>query len=248
MLIGERTHLDDGVRAALARSHFRGLPEDVAAELVEGARPIVVPAGSTFRAAGEAGPHLELLVEGFVRIFVTAPDGRSLTVRYFRRGALTGVASLFTPRFSMPGSIQALVDSELLALRPSAVIGLAERDLRVAHALINELSERVVRFVAEIPGSAFSTVRQRVARHLLDLASEQQHGQELVARVSQQALADASGSVREVVVRVLRELREEGVIQTSRAGIAILVPERLVVEVFPAAAATTESADGNLGP
>lgn len=238
MAILERAMLDDGVRAALARSHFGDLPDDLAAELVDGARRIRVDAGSTVRAAGEAGPHLELLVEGFVRIFVTAPDGRSLTVRYFRPGALSGVASLFTPSFSMPGSIQALVDSELLAFRPDAVIGLAERDNRVARALIDELSERVISFVAEIPGSAFSTVRQRVARHLLDLASEQQHGHELIARVSQQALADAVGSVREVVVRVLRDLRQERVIRTSRAGIAILAPERLIVELFPVTAAT----------
>ncbi len=240
--------LDDRVQAALARSHFRRLPDDIAAELVDGARRIGVPAGSTVRAAGEAGPHIELLVEGFVRIFVTAPDGRSLTVRYFRRGALTGVASLFTPRFSMPGSIQALVDSELLALRPEAVIGLAERDVLVARALIDELSERVVSFVAEIPGSAFSTVRQRVARHLLDLASEQRHGHHLVAKVSQQALADAVGTVREVIVRVLREFREEEVIRTNRAGIEILVPERLMVELFPAAPATNDPPDWNLGP
>jgi CRP/FNR family transcriptional regulator, cyclic AMP receptor protein len=247
MAIGERVVGDD-IAAALERSHFRDLPGDVADELVSGARRIRVPAGSTVRGAGETGAHVELLVEGFVRIFLTAPDGRSLTVRYFRHGALTGVASLFTPKFSMPGSIQALVDSEILAFRPDVVIGLAERDIRVARALIDELSERVVSFVAEIPGSAFSTVRQRVARHLLDLASEQQQGQQLVAKVSQQALADAAGSVREVVVRVLRELREEGVIRTSRAGITILVPERLVVELFPAVTAMADSPDWNLRP
>jgi CRP/FNR family transcriptional regulator len=232
--------VDDDVRGALATSHLRHLPPDTLTELVAGARRIHVPAGSAVRLAGAEGPHLELLIDGFVRIFVTAPDGRSLTVRYFRRGALTGVASLFTPRFSMPGSIQALVDSELLAFRPEVVRGLVDRDRGVARALLDELSERVVSFVAEIPGSAFSTVRQRVARHLLDLASEQQHGQQLVARVSQQALADAVGSVREVVVRVLRELRHEGIIRTSRAGIVIVRPEPLAVELFPAPLATDD--------
>ena len=61
--------------------------------------------------------------------------------------------------------------------------------------------------------------------HLLDLASEQPQGDRLVAAVSQQALADAVGSVREVVVRVLHDLRSEGVIRTSREGIEILVPD-----------------------
>jgi CRP/FNR family cyclic AMP-dependent transcriptional regulator len=69
---------------------------------------------------------------------------------------------------------------------------------------------------------------QRVARHLLDLAAE--GGPELVAPVSQQQLADAVGTVREVVVRVLRDLRRAGVIRTGRDRIVIVDPARLSAE------------------
>ena len=218
---------------ALAQSHFKDLHPNTIGALMAGATRAHWPAASTVRAAGAAGPHLDLLIDGLLRIYVVAPDGRSLTIRYLRRGDVAGVASLFTTDYTTPGSIQALVDSEVLSLRARDVIDLSERDPRVARALIDELSERVVRFVAEIPGSAFSTVRQRVARHLLDLASEQHLGGRLVARISQQALADATGSVREVVVRVLRDLREEGVIGTGRGGIEVLLPDRLIVEQYP---------------
>jgi CRP/FNR family cyclic AMP-dependent transcriptional regulator len=235
MPIGGGAVVDDSaVAVALSQSHFRDLPADVIAALLDGATRTHAPAGSIVREFGEPGPYLELVVDGFLRVLVRAPDGRSLTVRYLRHGELSGVVSLFTPDYSLAATVQALVDSELISLRADIVIGLAERDLRVARALIEELSERVVNFVAEIPGSAFSTVRQRVARHLLDLASEQRQGGRLVARVSQQALADAVGSVREVIVRVLHDLRSEGVIQTSRDGIEVLIPERLIDEQFPA--------------
>lgn len=227
--------LDDAAVAdAVSRSHLGNLPLDVVTALLNGATRVHAPAGSIVREVGEPGPYLELLVDGFLRVLVRAPDGRSLTVRYVRRCELSGVVSLFTPNYTLAATIQALVDSRLIRFKASVVIGLAERDTRVARAVINELSERVVNFVAEIPGSAFSTVRQRVARHLLDLASEQRQGDRLVARVSQQALADAVGSVREVVVRVLRDLRSEGVIRTSRGGIELLLPERLIDEEYPA--------------
>jgi CRP/FNR family transcriptional regulator, cyclic AMP receptor protein len=72
-----------------------------------------------------------------------------------------------------------------------------------------------------------------VARHLLDLAAQHQRGPDLVAHVSQQELADAVGTVREVVVRTLRELRQEGLLETGRAGIRILAPERLLAEAQP---------------
>jgi CRP/FNR family transcriptional regulator, cyclic AMP receptor protein len=105
-------------------------------------------------------------------------------------------------------------------------------DTRVAQAFLSELSERVLSFVDEIPGNSFATVRQRVARHLLDLAAqrgpERKAVAEIVVPVSQKKLADAVGTVREVVVRVLRELRRNGVVRTERDCIVILDPARLV--------------------
>jgi CRP-like cAMP-binding protein len=177
---------------------------------------------------GEGAPLLELVVSGVVRGFVTAPDGRTMTVRYCRSGALLGVMSLFIPGFAMRGSVQALVDAELLALSPGVARRAAEQDVRVTLALLHEQSERAFSFLHEVPGSAFATVRQRVARHLLDLASE--GAPELVVSVSQQQLADAVGTVREVIVRVLRELRAAGVVRTERNRIVIVDPARLIAE------------------
>lgn len=67
----------------------------------------------------------------------------------------------------------------------------------------------------ELARNTFFPVRARIARHLLDLSASQQHGRDLQARVTQQELADAVGSVREVVIRALARLREEGVVRTG---------------------------------
>ena len=131
----------------------------------------------------------------------------------------------------MPGSLHALADSVLLELRPEVVRSVALEDLAVASALLDELSDRVVGFVGEIPGSAFTTVRQRIARHLLSVATEPARRRALVARISQQQLADAVGTVREVVVRELRGLREERVVETGSRSITILAPERLLADI-----------------
>ena len=48
--------------------------------------------------------------------------------------------------------------------------------------------------------------------------------------VSQQELAEAVGTVREVVVRVLRDLRTAGVVRTERGLIVVLDPARLIAE------------------
>ncbi len=207
---------------------------------------LLVPGGALLHRQGTTAPHLEIVVSGLLRVYVSTPDGRTMSVRYCRHGALVGVVSLFASSFSLPATIQAVTDTDLLALRASVVRRAAERDPRVARALLDELSERVLAFIAEIP-SAFASVRQRVARHLIDLASDSERDSGLRVRIGQQELADAVGTAREVVVRALRDLREEGVLQTGRHGIVILDPERLAAEAYAASAGADVTRDWNLG-
>jgi CRP/FNR family transcriptional regulator len=46
--------------------------------------------------------------------------------------------------------------------------------------------------------------------------------------VTQQSLADATGSVREVVSRALHNLEHEGLVATSRGGVTVLDPDALM--------------------
>ncbi|RFU19099.1 Crp/Fnr family transcriptional regulator [Geodermatophilus marinus] len=224
--------MDDGVRAALAASSFARLPGTAVRRLLSGARLVPIPAGAVTHREGEETAHLELVVDGLVRAFVTAPDGRTLTVRYCRSGALIGAVSMYASGFRMPAGMQAVVDARLVRLSPAVVRRAAHEDPSVAEALLAELADRALTYIHEITGSAFSSVRQRVARHLLDLAAgEARTGgparAALTVPVSQRQLADSVGTVREVVVRVLRDLREAGVIRTRPDHIDILDPIRL---------------------
>jgi CRP/FNR family cyclic AMP-dependent transcriptional regulator len=228
------TVTNPALRDALAASHLASLPAATLDRVLADATLLRAPVGSTLRREGDPGAHVELVIRGLIRIYVAAPDGRTLTIRYARPGALMGAVSLFRRGYVLPGSIGAVVDSEVLALRATVLQQLAQTDLDVSHALNVELAERVAGFTGGIPGSVFATVRQRVASHLLDLAADRRQGPELIAPISQQELAAAVGTVREVVVRVLRELRDEGLVTTSRSGILLLAPERLLGETFGA--------------
>ena len=220
---------DVSIRSSISLSHLASLPTAVLDSLTATSRLRGVPAGTVVHGAGPVESHFTLVVPGLVRVYVTARDGRSLTVRYCRAGSLLGALTIFGAT-QLPASIQSLVDTHLLEFDPVIVRDLCEREARVSRVLIDELSERVHAFLAEIPGSAFASVRERVARHLLDLASDDQSTDGLMVAVGQQGLADAVGTSREVVVRALRELREAGLIETRRGLIRLLDPERLVDE------------------
>jgi CRP/FNR family cyclic AMP-dependent transcriptional regulator len=86
------------------------------------------------------------------------------------------------------------------------------------------VNRRLYKTLQQTAVNAFGSVRQSVAAHLLDLASTQLHPRgRLVAHASQQELADATGSVREVVARVLRDFRVAGIVATSSDS--VLIPD-----------------------
>lgn len=215
---------------AIAASGLRSLDPELLARVCAGSRIRRDAARSLVRPIGQGGSHIELVISGLVRAEVSSPDGRSLTIRYARTGALLGAVSLFARPYTMPGSLYALAESELLELRPEVVRRAAREELAVANVFLDELAERVVSFVAEIPGSRFTTVRQRIGRQLLHVASPGAPGEPLVARITQQQLAEAVGSVREVVVRELRSLREDGMVETGSGTITLLDPVRLAAD------------------
>ena len=73
-----------------------------------------------------------------------------------------------------------------------------------------------------------SSLRQNVLRHLLDLAAAGPTGQRMVARVSQQEMADhVLGTVREVIGGILRDVKDQGLLLTGRDEIVVIDAPRL---------------------
>ena len=216
---------DRDVEEALARSFLGRLPPEVVARLRSEGERADYPAGTTIYRAG-SDPRTMLVVRGLIRVYMTSPEGRQVTVRYARAADVLGVAVLVGGPANV--SAQALAESSLFRISSRALTGAARRDARVAWALAEELNRRLYETLQQMAVNTFGSVRQRVAVHLLDLASAQLHPRgRMVARVSQQELADAVGSVREVVARVLRDLRVAGIVATSSNSVLILDAARL---------------------
>jgi CRP/FNR family transcriptional regulator len=160
-----------------------------------------------------------------VRIFLTSAEGRQVTVRYVRSGAVVGAPTVIGGPVEV--SAQALTGTTLLMMSPDTIRSVARTDPDLAWVLAEEVSSRLREVLDAFAGNAFGSVRQRVARHLLDLAADRQRGGDLVAPVSQQGLADAVGSAREVVARTLADLRGAGLVKRSQQGIVVLDPDWL---------------------
>jgi len=215
---------DETVRDAVEAGFLGSLPVEAARLLLDEAVRIDIPASSVIY-RDEENPRSIVVLTGLLRVFMRAPDGRQVTVRYARPGDIFGLALMIGG--PAPLSIQAVTDASFATLRVDTLRRLLRDNIEVARAIAAELTNQLYEALDEVADNAFLTVRQRIGRHLLDLATERQEGARLIARISQQELADAVASVRTVVSRELQEMRREGLIETSREGIVVLDPARL---------------------
>jgi CRP/FNR family cyclic AMP-dependent transcriptional regulator len=214
-----------GVIGLLRRGSWASVPIGTIESLIEGGRVIEFPAGHTVYAEADA-EELAVVLRGLLRVYMHASDGCQVTVRYVRTGDLLGVPALIGG--PAPVFVQAVASGAAFFFDIDRVKRAARTDASVAWALAEESVHRLYDVLEELAGNAFASVRQRVARHLLDLAASRPGmGSRLTAFVSQQDLANSVGSVREVIARVLAEFREERLVRTSPGRVEILDPLRM---------------------
>jgi CRP/FNR family transcriptional regulator, cyclic AMP receptor protein len=220
--------LPPSVTAIVPQTFLAKAPVDMVGELLSSGRRMEVPGGTRFKNT-QAKPRLSIVLEGLVRIFMQSPPDRQITVRYARPGETLGLLAMLLGRKRPELYAQAVTPSVVWAFPPSRLRELALKSGPLAMALAQDCAAIIADAAEEMALVAFGSVRQRVARHLLDLAAADGHD-DLVATVTPQELAKAVGSVREVIARVLKELDESGVTERSAQGVTILDASRLDVE------------------
>jgi CRP-like cAMP-binding protein len=190
---------------------------------------------------------LAVVAEGLLRIYIQTDTGRQVTMHYDQLGAVVGSPALLLggarndseqarrPWLLLGGNRvygEALQNSLLLQLSAAQFLKLARTEVSVAWAVATYLGERTVASQQMLADDLFLSVRARVARHLIELSVRRDD--ELVVSASHQAIADAVGSVREVVSRALGNMRDEGLLARSGSHTVLLDVERLrLIATFP---------------
>ena len=211
--------------AAWAESFLGTLPRAAAEVLVSSAREQELAPGQTFyRSVHHAETErLGVVVSGLLRTFRRSADGRQVTLRYASRARVIGLPAVLGAGAEIEG--EALLLSQVVIVGASEFRALARRDAAVAWAVAVQMGQLLQETNELLAAHVFMPVRSRVARHLLDWATLED--ERLVVRASQQNLADAIGSVREVISRALRQLETEGYVARERRGLTVRDPEGL---------------------
>ena len=191
-------------------------------ELVRDAIEADVKAGSSvFTGSRE---RLWAMLAGGVRLFTWASSGRQVTARYARPGELIGLGALLSGDGAWDS--EAVVDSRVAIISFDRLRDLSIQHPELAWALAEEASIMGAEAIHTIIGAGSEPMPVRLAAHLLELSRQTSDGQTVV-RTTHKHLAEAVGTAREVVTRVLKRFREMGIIDIGPGSIVILSREEL---------------------
>ena len=182
-----------------------------------------VRAGAHVFRAGQT-PKIALIGAGLVRVFLLTSAGRQLTIRYARQGELIGLAAHLARTDQW--NAEAITDTSLRVLTLEQLRAAATHDPELPWRVAEHVAAWSVETLNSIADTGGQSMTVRVARHLREIALRDPDGR-AVAHISHQRLADAVGTVREVVSRELNTLRRRGIIETSTGSVILIDEARL---------------------
>ena len=166
--------------------------------------------------AGSPANGLYLLVEGGVRV-VRGRRDRQHVIHLEKSGGTLGEVPLFAGG-GYPATAIASEPTRCIILSHAALRAAIASSPEFAFLLLERLAQRVRGLVERLDRVTSQTVPARLARYLLDRRRPEAATQVVSLGVTQAQLAEELGTVREIVVRSLRALCDQGLIAHEAKG------------------------------
>jgi CRP/FNR family transcriptional regulator len=184
---------------------------------------LTIPRAKTLFSPGSACQGFVLVLEGVVRVAVTAENGRRLLLYRVAPGE-TCVQTTLCLMGGLDYSAEGVAESDLrLVVVPPAVFNrLLRESPDFARFVFERFGSRLAEMTRLIETIAFLRVDARLAAALLARADAAG-----ALAATHQALAEDLGAAREVVSRQLAEFQRAGLLRLGRGHIALIDRKRL---------------------
>ena len=163
-----------------------------------------------------------VIAEGRIKAIKHSTSGKDLIVNFFGPGEMFGEVAVFENK-PYPASSQVVEKVSLIGFKRADFLAFLFENPQVALKLINMLSGRLRVAQGRIRDLAGERVQQRLARTLLMLASKL--GSKLP--FTREEIADMAGMTTETVIRQMSNLKERGIVSSTRGEIIIADEQKL---------------------
>jgi len=175
---------------------------------------------------GDASDSLYIILSGKVKVFVSDNNGREVILAVQSSGEYFGEMAL-VDEMPRSASVITMVQSKFCILSKAIFESCLTHNPAIALKLLRTQTQRVRRLTINVKNLALLDVYGRVARTLLNMATQQEDRMVIEHRLTHQDIAKMVGSSREMVSRIMKDLTTGGYIRCEDHQITI--NERLPV-------------------
>jgi CRP/FNR family transcriptional regulator, global nitrogen regulator len=185
--------------------------------------------GKTIFFPGDPAERVYFLIRGAVKLSRVYEAGEEITVALLRENSVFGVLSLLTQQKSDRFyHAVAFTQTELLSVPTEQVEKAIKEDSELPLVLMQGLSSRILQTEMMIETLAHRDMASRLVSFLLilckDFGVQSGPGITIDLKLSHQAIAEAIGSTRVTVTRLLGELRDQEKISIYKKKITVHNP------------------------
>ncbi|MGF1614680.1 MAG: Crp/Fnr family transcriptional regulator [Gammaproteobacteria bacterium] len=169
---------------------------------------------------GDQTDSFYVILNGKVKVYASDEDGKEVILNIQGAGEYFGELALIdsAPRSA---SVMTLEPSKLAVVSRTDFEDFLAQNPGVAIELIRALVQRVRSLTESVKSLALLDVYGRVARILLDLATEEEGELAIRQRLTHQDIANMVGASREMVSRIMKDLVNGGYIRIEDRRITI---------------------------
>jgi len=204
----------------LWRETLAGIEPALIQEVERRAMRRLVPRRTILYSEGELPDGVYFVEEGRALVAATTVDKAPVALHLAVPGEVLGVLSIIQRSAKRMETVTSVTDMQVLVLRLTDVERIRSEFPMIDRFFVDLLVARVDDMTARLAEAVHSTADDRVRARVRDLA-EAYDGN---IRMSQEALAELSGTTRPTVNRVLRSMEIDGVIKLYRSRVEILEP------------------------
>ncbi|ADE16572.1 cyclic nucleotide-binding protein [Nitrosococcus halophilus Nc 4] len=169
---------------------------------------------------GDLSDSLYIILSGKVKVYVSDENGKEAILRTQKEGEYFGELALLDER-PRSASVMTLEKSRLSVVSKAVFSRCLKEHPDFALKLLCTLTHRVRSLTESVRNLALLDVYGRVARTLLDLATEKDGKLIIEERPTHQEIAQRVGASREMVSRIMGDLATGGYIEVTSKTIVI---------------------------
>lgn len=169
---------------------------------------------------GDYPNHLYLVESGKIKTIKTNEDGKELITGIYTDGDFFGYEALLK-EINHEDSAEAIEESTIIQIPKTEFFDLLYTNRDVAQRFIQMLSKNVVDKEQQLIDLAYNSVRQRTAGALLTIHHKYNGEDNQPLKISRDDLSNMVGTATESVIRVLSDLKDEGIIEIQSGKIII---------------------------